>query len=270
LDAATDGWQNGDLITLVGRPGRGKTFLLLKQAHAAWNAGKSVLFVSMEMTDLQIARRFVGLHTGYNPNFLKLGQLSSDIVPRLHQQVDEMKRGAPFTMVAGNFKKSVESVRGLAEQLCPDIIYVDASYLLSPEKKRQGSSGRRESVSDVVEELASLAKSFNRPVVQTVQFNRNAERSRVRGDDEDSDKNPLSHLSLAKIGETDVIGQTSSVVLGIELGDRPHEATQRYLGILKGREGEQGHWKINYRFSPVDLSIITETEEQTIDVDVMV
>jgi replicative DNA helicase len=264
VDAVTNGWQNGDLITFVGRPGLGKTYMLLKNAHSAWQAGKSVLFVSMEMTTTQIARRFLGLNSGINPDIIRKG-LSSDVEAQLKLSCNETmsSRGVPFHLIAGNFKKSVDAVQAAAHELRPDIILVDASYLLSPAKKRQGSSGRRESVSDVIEELGSLAKSLDRPILNTVQFNRQAVRGpAVASSGGAGRSNPLAHLGLHKIGETDVVGQVSSIVMGIELYEPPNEFSKRYLGVLKGREGEFGHWVINYRFSPtVDFSICVDNDE---------
>ena len=180
---------------------------------------------------------------------------------------------------AGSFRQSVPAVRALCEELSPDIVFVDASYLLIPQKKRAGSSGRRESVSDVVEELKALAIDINRPIIQSVQFNRQAEKptkqvrthdSRGEGRSDNSTNNESAgnrinamneehtnnvlHLSLAKIGETDVVGQASSIVLGLDkYAYAPFEDSRRYLAVLKGREGESGVFVVNYNFSPVNF-----------------
>ncbi len=262
LDSVTDGHQNGDLNSLVGRPGRGKTYLLLKAANAARREGRSALVVSMEMNAMPMARRIIGIEKGYNPDFMRKGTFSTVIRRRFKDAVQEMKGGVPFWFISGNFRKSVPAVRAIAEEVHPDIVYVDASYLLQPEKKRYGSGGRRESVSDTVEELKQIGLDINRPVIQTVQFNRQAVRSRRSKGLEQSEKyNPIAHLSLEKIGETDVVGQASSVVFGLELHASDNE--KRYMGILKGREGEIGHWVINYKFNPVNFDVYYDNYEAT-------
>lgn len=257
LDSVTGGWQNADLITFVGRPGRGKTYLMLHSAHAAWASGRSVLFVSMEMGALQIARRFVGIHSGLNPDRIRKGRLGTFLRQRLTGAMEDMDTGVPFDIVVGSFKKSTDAVRALAEEGAYDIIFADASYLLSPEKKANYSA-RREKVSDTIEDLKSISVDLDRPLVQSVQFNRKAVRSSVQtgGDNNQQRSNPISHLGLDKIGETDIIGQVTSIALGIELFDPPYEQVRRWMGFLKGREGEHGHWALNYRFEPVDFSII--------------
>ena len=76
LDAATNGAMGGELVVIAGRPGMGKTYALIEMAHAAWLSGKSILFASMEMGLMQIARRWMGRLLGVNPNFIRAGQVS--------------------------------------------------------------------------------------------------------------------------------------------------------------------------------------------------
>lgn len=260
VDAILDGYTNGDLYVWVARPGRGKSWLLLKQCHAAWMAGYKPLYVSMEMGGVQNMRRIVGIQTGINPNFIKRGRVQTLFMPVLERGVQELFEARPLPMVTANFHRTVEQIESLVEEHTPDIVFIDAGYLLSPKKKRFGSGGRRESVSDVVEELKELATNINRPVVITVQFNRNAEHRRRAG----AGGTPISHLSLAEIGETDVIGQAASHVFGIELAPPPLLPNRyRAFGFLKGREGEEGWWLTNYmqeRFSPVDISIVPRSD----------
>ena len=262
IDEVTGGHQNTDLNTLVGRPGTGKSYLLLRQAFGAHQDGHSVLFVSMEMNAMPMARRFAALGTGVNPDYLRKGTLDTLLRGQVREQISALKGGVPFHFIAGDFGKSVPIIRGLAEELLPDIIFVDASYLLKPENKRSGSSGRREVVSDTVEELKDVNLQLDRPIVQTVQFNRTAVRSQNSPQASEGIQNPIAHLGLHKIGETDVISQISSVVQGIERGPPPFEETRRYLGFLKGREGEQGVWQVNYQFNPVNMDIISPEEQE--------
>lgn len=237
-DEQMGGHQKGDLNTFVGRPGVGKTTILLYQAHAAWRAGHSVLFFSNELAAKQIGRRLLGIEGNVNPKYLRDGVLTTRAMERMRCAIHALSNGSPFEIVPGGFRNTVPRMRALVEERMPDIIFVDAAYLLSPEQLRNGAEGRREKVSDVVEELKKLALEWDRPVVLTVQFNRQAKRPKPRNADrDDGSYNPLAHLSLDVIGETDVIGQVSSVVVGIDFVDHPHERDQRQMGFLKGREG---------------------------------
>lgn len=266
VDEQTGGWQNDDLISLVGRIGVGKTYIMLFFAYAAWRAGYSVLFNTNELGILQLARRLFGLHSKINPTLIRKGMLSTSVASTLEHQISTMDNGVPFNIVAGGFKKSVRTVGAVMEATRPDIGFVDAAYLLEPEKKRQGSGGRRETVSDTIEDLKRLGIEQNRPIIQSVQFNRQAEQVRTRDDQQNTD--PTKYLSLAKIGETDVIGQASSVVIGMAKAFPPMHNLRRWFTFLKGREGESGTWQTKYEHSPVDFSIVSvgSPSEQTAQV----
>lgn len=269
LDATMDGYNAEDLVVWVGRPGRGKSWFLLKQAHAAWTAGYKPLYVSMEMGAVQNMRRILGIHTRVNPTRIKRGHIGTPARALFDAKLNELLELRPLHMVTANFSRTVDQIANFVEEHTPDIVFIDAGYLLSPRKKRYGSSGRRETISDVIEELKELAANAGIPFVITVQFNRNAEQRR-RGSDtrrregENSDYNPISHLSLAEIGETDVIGQAASHVLGIEYPPFPiPNNAYRVFGFLKGREGESGWWVTRYpqdQNSPVDLSIVNRDD----------
>jgi replicative DNA helicase len=250
-DAETGGWQRDDLISIVGRPGAGKTYVLLKIAYSAWRAGYNVLFTSMELGVLQVARRMLGLSTAINPRLIRSGQLSPAAARDFRQAVSAIDTGIPFNIVAGGFKKSTQTVMAVAEATNPDLIIVDASYLLAPERRRKGSEGRREMVSDTIEDLKRIGLDLSRPVIQSVQFNRQAVRQRRETNSEQA--KPTAHLSLERIGETDVIGQASSIVLGIAKDLPPNEDSRRWLDFLKGREGEAGLFQIAYEFQPVNF-----------------
>jgi replicative DNA helicase len=208
------------------------------------------------MSVLALARRLFGLQTGVNPNFIRSGRLSTAAEREMRRQLVAMaETEVPLYWLAGNFKKTIPALKASIYEAEPDIVFLDAAYLLKPESKQKSS--RREVIADVIEELAGLFKEIDRPGIISVQFNRQAVKPK-KGEDEEASTNPLGHLSLEKIGETDVIGQSSSIVLFLEKGDAPHENTRRYMGIGKGREGEEGWMEFNYKFQPVNMSMIRD------------
>lgn len=259
LDEATDGFQNANLYSIVARTGVGKTYMLLAMALAAHRAGYSVLFLTMEMGVVQVARRAFGMLSGYNPKFLRQGKLSSRIEQEMKSQIEayQDQPGAPFYWMAGKFKKTIDALRIAAYETQPDIIFADASYLLKP-SDRTRHNARHELLNDVMEGLADITTDLNRPLVQSIQFNRQAIKGKKEGDSEETRRNPIAHLALEKIGGTDTVGQISAFVAGLSEGDGIHARDERYCGILKGREGESGWFKYKYQFQPVDFSQIMD------------
>lgn len=258
IDHTMDGYNKDDLVVWVGRPGRAKSWMLLKQCHAAWNSGHRPLYISMEMGGVQNMRRLIGIHSGINPSFIKRGQIQTMSMPIFNRALDELLERRPLHMVTANFSRTVDQIANFIDKYKPDILYIDAGYLLSPRKKRYGSGGRRETISDVIEELKELGANSGIPVVITVQFNRQAEHRRRA--ESGSGFNPIAHLSIAEIGETDVIGQAASHVFGIEYAPSPlPRDAYRVIGFLKGREGENGWWLTNFmehQHSPVNLDLL--------------
>jgi replicative DNA helicase len=248
LDDVTQGAMAGTVTTIVARPNAGKSYALIRMANKAWQAGHSVLFVSMEMPNLQTGRRLIGLLAGLNPDLIRRGRLSEWGEQILHETVASLSYGAPFHMVSGSFHKSVLNIDLLIGEFQPDVVYIDASYLLWPEKK-DARRARWENMAEVGEGIQKLALKWNRPIIQTVQFNR-----------EGKDKNKAG---LENIGGTDIVGQVSSVVLGLFPGDSPHEITRRKIKILKNRDQALGEFQINYLFNPPDLDWVQGASADT-------
>lgn len=267
FDEVTDGLQNATMTTIVGRTGRGKTTLALRMAKAARDAGRSVLFLSMEMGVLQLARRSFAMDSLIDPTFLRSGRLSTLVEREMRRQVAMLKDSdlPPFYWLAGNFKKSTDALRAAVEEVEPDLVVADAAYLMKG-TSRTKANAKHEMISDVIEDLNELFIAVDRPGLITVQFNRTAIKNNDRGKsnegndgEEHAQRNPLAHLALHKIAGSDSIPQNSSYVVGIDQAEPPHQHDQRYAGILKGREGgDEGWWKYNYSFRPPNFEQIMD------------
>lgn len=242
LDDCTLGAQGGDLIVIAGRPSMGKSYLLLQCAHAAWINGHSCIFISMEMTLLQIARRWIGINTGINPRLIHKGTLSKWAENHLRHTVTSLDTAAPVHFLAGDMEQNVQGIVRMAEEFCPDIIYIDAAYLLEPSLKNLSGAKLWEQLKRVIKELKQLAVAINRAIVLTVQFNKSVK--------SDSQKK----ADMGGIGGTDAIPQDANVVLGARYGRPPFQGVQRYVDFMKCREGETADFAINFRFNPVDFS----------------
>ncbi len=257
FDEAIGGYQKGDLVSWVARMGVGKSYLLIKQAVSAWEAGYNVLFVTMEMSITQITRRIVGLGSGINPDYIRKGSLDTYGVQRLERYVRDMVHADRFNIFAGSFSKKVSDLELLVHELSPDIIFVDGAYLMRPDVMPK-SGARIERVAEVYDELKKLTITSDRPIITTSQFSRQAGK---RGKDG----------SLETISFSDAIAMHSSIVLSIKEGSPPYEKTRRDIEILKGREGEAGTYPINYAFSPINLDQVEASQAvaESVSVDWM-
>jgi replicative DNA helicase len=240
LDTYTNGAEGGDVITIVARPNKGKSWLLTHMARAAWLANASVLFVTMEMTGKQIARRMLGFDAGINPNYIREGRLSEFGYGAVVETHERFQTAAPFHIMTGSFDKSTAAVDAGIQEFSPDIVYIDASYLMKPE--RSGNKKAHELLAEVGTEIKQIALSRNKPIAQTVQFNRSAEQAEER--------------TLAHIGGTDVVGQISTIVIGVDDGEMPSPSTSRALSLMKNRENELVRWNTRFLFNPPNFNYL--------------
>ncbi len=202
--------------------------------------GKSVLFVTMEMSMLGMARRMLGVATGINPDFIKRGEVSMFGQTVMRDTIHGMAGQPDFTMFAGKLNCRADRVDALVQEYDPYVVLIDAQYLFEPTKKLSGAAKQWENLSEVGKEIIAMALARNKPVHQSVQFNRSQKKD-SKGDE------------LANIGGTDVVGQISSIVVAISEGPTPNETTTRKLDIVKNRDGAKGHIYSNFRFEPANF-----------------
>jgi replicative DNA helicase len=251
LDLATMGFVGGDIVVVAGRPSMGKSYMLLEMINSAYLDGNSAALVSMEMTTMQMVRRWVGRRSGFNPNLIRDGGLSTYSHEALLRAVDEMTENeTPIYLLAGDMRKQVSGIEAMVQEFSPKILFVDAAYLLTPSGRKQGHISKWESISEVICELKQLAIRYDIPVVISVQFNRN---QKSKGKKE---------LDLGDIAGSDSIPQDASIVLGIRQGPAPYQRTQRIVEVMKNREGETPRFATAFSFNPVTMIEVPFSDEE--------
>ncbi len=234
FDKMSGGLGGGDVVSIVGRPGMGKTYMELYAMLHAWGQGLTTLFVSMEMKVTPIAQRLAAMYTNTSIAELKSGMVASKKHDSMRACLLGMQGQHGMWVADGALSAKVTDVQMLCAQLQPDVLFIDGAYLLRCENPRLQ---RHDRINTNVEDIKMLlAEQLDIPVVQSFQFNREMVGKSV----EDVD--------LAHIAGSDAIGQLSSVVLGLFEEDSIETATQRKIRVLKGRNGEQGEFSINWRF----------------------
>lgn len=225
------------------------SYYLNHMSMSAWLIGASCLMISNEMTGLQMATRFVAQYTGINPDMIRRGTLNPWTRERMISECQSMREGAPYTIADGSFRMGVSDVDNLIQEFNPDIVYVDASYLLIPEETRFTAKGW-ELQREMSKEIKRIAMARNKPIVQTVQLNR------------DAVKKKAEDLDVGMIGGTDGIGQDSTTVIILAPGASPDEETTRDLIVAKNREGRKSWMRTHFLFNPMNFEYITSREDQ--------
>lgn len=235
LDALLGGMESGSLVVVGARPSMGKTAFGLGVALANVGNDTPTLFVSAEMTKLQIGERTLAMTAKVSVNTQRSGRLSVDQWQRL-RSADEHSRSLPLVVddrsapTLGQIRvaaKGVQARRGLG------LVVVDYLQLVAP---RGPGETRALEVGQVAEGLKSLAKDLGCVVVALAQLNRSLE-SRI-------DKRPL----LADLRESGGIEQAADVVVFIYRDDvydpdSPDAGTAELL-VRKNRSGPMGDVRV--------------------------
>lgn len=252
LDKSTGGLMPGDVVTIIGRPAAGKSWLVFFAAMQNWLMGKRVLVVSMEMAPLPVLQRLGAMFAGTNISQLKLGAYSSKTFSKFTSSMLKLaKMDNDFLVVDGNLAASVEDVYILAAQMKCDQVYIDGAYLLRHPNTRLDRYTR---VAENAELIKRVTSSQKIPTVASYQFARSASK--------DKKKNPGDVATLDDIGSSDVIGQVSTVALGLFQDDSVETLEGRIVRVLKGRNGEVGQFKIGWDFNTMNFHEVTESEAE--------
>ena len=243
LDGLTMGALPADLIAVVARPGIGKSWKLIKMMNTAHRAGYKPLVVSMEMSIQQMVSRCVGETSGLNPKSFRSGDLCFWSEEVFTQTLTDLEGGDPIHFLSGDGNRTALDVEKGIRQFNPDVVYVDAAYLLKLRSGRRVNA-KWERVAEIMQDLKGLAMTYNIPIIMTVQFNREVRSNTQRG------RTGAENIDVGSIAGTDEIAQLASLIIGILMGDEGREREEKNGILMKNREGEVGNWKYHTLFEP--------------------
>lgn len=250
FDQMTGGLHAGELIILAARPSMGKTALAMNIAeHVACVQREPVLFVSLEMSAIELADRLLCSMARVNGHRLRNGTISSDDRDRLVGKANEVSQAPLF--VDDSPSRTVSEIAAAARRIKRreeglGMIVIDYLQLIEPDNSRDP---RQEQVAKIARRLKGMARELEVPLLCLSQLNRQAE--------EGKDHRPkLSHLR-----ESGAIEQDADVVMFVHREEYYHRGDEKaqYAGqaeiiISKQRNGPVGDvdltWEADFtRFS---------------------
>ena len=250
FDEMTGGLHNGELVILAARPSMGKTALAMNIGeHVSIEQRSPVLFVSLEMSGIELADRMLCSLSRVNGHRLRNGTLAADDRDRLISKANEISQAPLF--VDDSPSRTVSEIAAAARRIKRrenglGLIVIDYLQLIEPDNSRDP---RQEQVAKIARRLKGVARELDVPLLCLSQLNRQAEDSK--------DHRPkLSHLR-----ESGAIEQDADVVMFVHREEYYHRGEDRaqYAGqaeiiIAKQRNGPIGEveltWEADYtRFS---------------------
>ena len=171
LDAQLGGGMFKQGLYIIGaRPGMGKTTLAINIAENVAMSGKKVLFVSLEMSRVQIMAKRIAISSNLRYTELMTGKLSAPEANIAISTAERLSSRPLFladtaAMTSSDILRNAKSVDGL------DLIIVDYLGLVRPSTEAM-SRPRYEQMTEISAQLKAMAKTLNIPVLVLCQLNR--------------------------------------------------------------------------------------------------
>lgn len=208
LDALTGGFQKSELIIIAGRPSHGKTALALNFArNAAVEHGKKVGIFSIEMSNRELALRFICLESKVDISKLKTGRLPESEWDKIGKKAPALMSDRVQIYIDDSSPLSLLELRSKARRMKRvneiDMIIID--YLQLMEVSNKGNVDRHLEIAMITRGLKQLSKELDIPVVALSQLSRKVE------DRAGKEKRP----QLSDLRESGAIEQDADVVIFI-------------------------------------------------------
>jgi replicative DNA helicase len=238
LDEITGGFQPGNLVIVAARPSMGKSALVTNFAenvalHPDPERRKAVALFSLEMSESELAQRFVASQASIKGDDLRKGRLKDERKWKRVLECAGRFDQAPLFIDDSSDISMLEiraKARRLHQQQPLGMVIVDYLQLLRPDGR---TDNRVEQVGQMSRGLKILARELEVPVVALSQLSRGVE-SR-------NDKRPL----LSDLRESGQIEQDADLVMFIYRDEYYNRETTDALGeaeliIAKHRNGSLG------------------------------
>lgn len=179
LDEKTGGFRKGELSVIAGRPSMGKTSLGLNIASRCATAGATVLFISLETPDTQLAANLVAIRCRINSRAFQSGKMTEDEYDKASAEMHQLK--SEHLLIADCPSLSPSGLRSMlrtqSRSTTLDLVIIDYLQLMETPQYREN---RQQEVAGISRALKSMAKEYNIPVIAMAQLNRGLERRENR------------------------------------------------------------------------------------------
>lgn len=223
------GVKSKTLNMIMGTTNAGKSICLCSFAADYLRQGKNVLYITLEMSEEEIAKRI-------DANLL---DINIDTIEKVSKAIFTDKIRTLQNKFNGNLiikeyptgGASVNNFRALLNELdlkkkfIPDIIIIDYLSICSSSRYRKGMANSYEYVGSIAEEVRGLAKEYDVPIWSAIQSNR----------DQQANTDP----TLAGISESAKIGHVSDFLVAIISNEELEQLGQYMFKQIKNRYNQK-------------------------------
>lgn len=254
------------LVVVAGRPGMGKTSLLLNFTMAFARKGHGVLIFNFEMSPEQLVTRMVAAETRITSDSLKstIDELGNHEIPILYETIGSISQ-LPIkiarTMAMVNHVRN-EVIRANMQRHPVKVVIIDYLQLMYVDGKHQN---RNIEIGIITRSLKELSRELGVVIILGSQLSRNIEQRK--------DKRPM----LSDLRDSGSIEADADLVMFIyrdeyynpDITERPNIAE---ISVAKNREGQTGiidlYWNRklatfkNLRRQTIDLGAVGQSSDK--------
>ena len=227
LDYATYGGFNaGNLVILAARPSVGKTAIMLQMAKAAAMHNKAVNLFNLEMTNTELAQRFLFSTELVTPVQMAKGEIEWNAFENASAQFS----GKPIYLndSASTADEIIARITLNAQAGKCDIAFIDYLGLISMGSK----APLYQAIADTTKRLKQTAKACKIPIVLLCQLNRASA---------SENRSPM----LYDLRDSGSIEQDADIVLMLERASTSEDGRDVSMWIRKNRQGKAGDYKVD-------------------------
>jgi replicative DNA helicase len=238
LDKLFNGFKGGELITIAGRPGMGKSAFALNLAKNSALEDKSVAYYSLEMSMEQIGMRLLASESNINLNQMTCGYLPQEAIDIL-KEANEKISSLPLSINSGKNMGGItvsiikSQLKKLQKDYKLDCVVIDYLQLLTTDTP---NNNKVQEITQISRDLKLLALELDIPVLVLSQLNRAVETR--------NNKRPM----LSDLRDSGAIEQDSDAVVMLYRDDYYDPLSEDKglveVNVVKNRNGALGQCKL--------------------------
>lgn len=223
------GLKDGELVYVIGRPKRYKSWMLMKSMVEAQKAGAKCVFFTLEMDMPEMFQRYACMASGISWSRFKNRDLMPTDMDLMSKNLERINESSQISIIKPpRGERSVHALKLIAKEHGADIVYIDQLKFIESVVKVRADMRFRE-IEYINEDLKDACSDF--PIYVAAQFNREA-------------ANMAEMADLSKIGLSDSIGQTADVILGLHQTEDMRKSNVLQLGVIESRSYRAAKWEL--------------------------
>ena len=234
LDIAAGGMTRKEITVLGGRPGHGKTTLIINIIRSLVNQGYKVMMFNREMSNPEMTRKLIVME-GENLSYTKVrkGDLNGS-TELFEQSIEKITKKYKDKLLMFDDVRTLDEAMLEVSRHKPDVIIDDYIQLISMSDKKE----RRHQIEEIVHDYKWICKKENCSAILVSQLNREIE------------KRYEPRPRLSDYSESGVIEQTAECALFVWYGyvfdDEEYSPYKSEIISAKVRYGKVGTTEVGF------------------------